>query len=123
MAASRYIRYMVRISSKDNSLIKDLRAQLPQSVQVSVTRSEDGGFVAAVTSIPGTTTEADTFSELIDMVNDAVLTALNVPEKLRSYFPVYLPPMNAAADLGVFPVRQKDEEMTLRLAVHGGTTR
>ncbi len=89
-----------------------------------VNRSEDGGFVAEVLSVPGhLITEGDTFSELIGMVNDAVLTAFDIPEKYRSYLPTYLPPLNVAANLSLFSHREKDEQVTLQLAVNGGATR
>ncbi|MDP2629598.1 MAG: hypothetical protein Q8P45_02765 [Candidatus Harrisonbacteria bacterium] len=86
-------------------------------------RSEDGGFVADVVTLPGVITEAETFSELINMVNDAIITHYEVPEQYRAFLPAYLPPFKAAQDLGLFPVQRVEEEVTLNLAVGEAPTR
>jgi len=50
------------------------------------------------------------------MVNDAVKTYFEIPEKLLPYMPNYVPPIRAAQKLDVFPVRSVRENVTLPLA-------
>jgi predicted RNase H-like HicB family nuclease len=73
---------------------------MPSQIPVHVNRSQDGGFCAEVVSLPDVRTEADTFSELIDMVSDAVLTHFEIPDKVRAYIPPYLPPLDRPPELG-----------------------
>ncbi|MCR4328681.1 MAG: type II toxin-antitoxin system HicB family antitoxin [Patescibacteria group bacterium] len=80
---------MVKISKKQIVEINRLRGLFPKSIRVRVERSADGGFCAEVKTFPGCVTEANTFSELIEMVNDAVRTYFEVPERLVSYMPIY----------------------------------
>lgn len=98
-----------------------LRASLPPAIPVHVERSEDGGLCATVTSLPGVRTEADTFSELIDMVNDAVLTHFEIPTVARADIPPYLPPLEVARSLDLFPNRV-DGDISFELAVREATT-
>lgn len=107
------------MSPNEREVIR-LRAFLPPSIRVHVERSEDGGFCASVTSIPGVRTEADTFSELIDMVNDAVLTHFEVSAEVRPDIPAYLPPLEVVRTLDLFPNRV-DEDISFELAVREET--
>lgn len=80
-------------------------------------RSEDGGFAAEILSYPRTFTEANTFSELIEMVNDALYTYFDVPEKYVSFMPTYLPSLDSSVrDLIGLPVHMEPEKITLELA-------
>lgn len=101
-------------NEKESEIIK-FRRLFPGSIKVHVTRSENGVFCAEVVSYPGVITQGNTFSELIEMVNDAMLTYFEVPEEFASFMPNYMPPLNLARELGVFPVKQisKDVEMKL----------
>ncbi len=92
------------------------RSLFPREVTVAVRRSEDGGFSAEILSYPRTFTEAETFSELLEMINNALYTYFDVPEKYVSFMPTYLPSVKSAKDLMGFPVRQTDEEIKLELA-------
>ena len=60
----------MKLSKKAQLEIQRLRAAFPQQLAAQVARSAEGGFVASVISIPGAQTQADTFSELLDMIND-----------------------------------------------------
>jgi predicted RNase H-like HicB family nuclease len=104
---------MVRLSLKDKQLISELRRRFPYAISVRVRRSADGGFVADFTDFPGLCTEAETFSELIDMVNDAVWTYFEVPGKYRSFMPNYIPPLRVAQDLDAFPVRPRETHVRM----------
>jgi predicted RNase H-like HicB family nuclease len=112
---------MENLTPKDKQEVRRLSALLPHEVSVGVRRSEDGGFVAEVASFPGVMTQGETFSELVAMVNDAVLTYFDIPEQYRAFVPSYLPPIDQAASLSVFPSApsRSEEEVTLQLAVRG----
>ncbi len=97
--------------------VYNLQSLFPKEVTVSVRRSEDGGFAAEILSYPRTFTEADTFSELIEMINDALYTYFDVPKKFVSFMPTYLPPLDSSVrDLIGLPVHMKPEKITLELA-------
>ncbi len=95
--------------------IIELRALFPREITASVQRSEDGGFVAEVLTYPGMFTEGETFSELLEMINDAVYTYFEVPENLLSFMPTYLPSVKEAGELVGFPVRTGGEKINLKL--------
>lgn len=101
----------------DINEIYRLRSLFPAEVEVRVRRSADGGFLAEILTFPGVITEADTFSELIEMVNDAVLTYFEIPEKLAPFVPNYLPPLEVAQEFGVFPIVEGEKNFKLQLAV------
>lgn len=102
------------LSPQDIKEINEFRDLFPQEIDVRVGRSEDGGFIAEVLTFPGVLTEADTFSELIAMVNDAVATHFEVPERFAAYVANYLPPIEVAQDVGIYPNLGKESELTLQ---------
>jgi len=106
---------MAKLSDKDKKEILRLRSLFPRSIKVITRRSEDGGFVAEISKFRGCVTEAETFSELIEMVNDAIYTLFEVPEKFISYMPSYTPPLEVVRRLSIFPVRRIEENITLNL--------
>ena len=114
---------MDHLTPKYEQEVRRFRDVLPRQIAVRVRRSEDGGFVATVTSLSGLHTEGDTFSELIDMVNDALYTYHDIPEKLRSFVPTYVPPFSMAQELGLFPVSREEEDVTMQLAVGANSAR
>ncbi|MFA5169882.1 MAG: hypothetical protein WC386_01175 [Candidatus Paceibacterota bacterium] len=93
---------MSKLTPKTIDKIKEMRKQFPKEIAVSVRRVEDGGYCAEVTTY-SCFTESDTFSGLIEMVNDAVRTYLGIPVKYLSYMPEYLPPISLAQHLNMFP--------------------
>jgi len=56
------------------------------------------------------------------MVNDAILTYLEIPKQYAPFMPAYVPPMSEAERLNLFPVRRLAEDVKLKLAVRGATT-
>lgn len=52
----------------------------PKSIKVNVSKSSYG-YTAVVESLPGCVTHAKNFPELIESVNDAILTYFEVPRK------------------------------------------
>ena len=100
---------------KQDQEINTLRALFPQEISVKVERSKDGGFVAVINTFPGCITQADSFSELIEMVNDAVRTYFEIPEQYTSYMPTYLPPVKVAQELDVFPMLRGETEVKFKL--------
>ena len=107
---------MKKLTTKDKKEIYRLRALFPDKVGVRVRRSKDGGFSAEVTAFPGVFTEADTFSELMGMINDAVMTYFEVPAKYVSFMPNYIPPLKTAQEFCAFPVLEKEKNLRLELA-------
>ena len=103
---------MQNLTSQDKKEIMKLRTLFPEKITVGVRRSEDGGFYAEILLCPGCFTEGDTFSELIEMVNDAMMTYLEVPERYISFMPNYLPPLSVAQEIGAFPVIDKEFKAT-----------
>ncbi len=109
---------MKKLTLKDKNNILKLRGLFPREIEVRIQRSEDGGFFAEILKFDGQLyTEAETFSELIEMVNDAVITYLEIPKRHISFMPSYTPPLKAAQEFGVFPVFKKVKEITLPLAL------
>lgn len=105
---------MKALSPKEIEKIQKLRALFPPEIKVRIHRSEDGGFSAEVLTFRGCITEGETFSELIEMINDAVRVYFDVPEG-TPYLPSYLPSIETAQQLDAFPVKKADGEVTMRL--------
>lgn len=65
---------------------------LPDKLKVQVIKSKNGGLTAILADYPGCITYADSLSELIESLNDAILTYFEVPrnEALSADF-VYVP--------------------------------
>lgn len=75
--------------------------RLPESLDVNLKKSEDGGYVAIVDNLPGCITQAETGQELFGMVNDAALTYLQIPEEYHPYLRPYLPPEGVREELKI----------------------
>ncbi len=89
-------------------------------ISVKVNRSEDGGFVAEILSFPGCVTEADTLSELVEMVNDCAKTYLNITPKFFSFMPTYFPPVSIAHELDAFPAPKKSQKLEMKISSYEG---
>src|SRR3989338_9415373 len=83
----------VRIYMKEQQ-IKEYRAKLPDRINVSI-KNEDGSFWAKITTSDGQLsncyTQANSISELVVMINDAVQTHFEIPEEIREKVGFYLP--------------------------------
>jgi len=97
--------------------IQKLRGLFPEKLSVRVVRSQDGGFCADITTFRGCVTQADTFSELIEMINDCVRTYFEVPSAYCSYMPTYLPGLKTAQTFDIFPVAAVEKQLTLQAPI------
>ncbi len=104
------------LSKMETKKINEYRSLFPRSVQVKTERSKSAGFFAEITAFPGCFTEAESFSELIGMVNDAVRTYFEIPAKYLPYMPTYIPPLKEAKRLDVFPISKETREMNLEFS-------
>lgn len=105
-----------KLTSIEIEKIKALREKFPARIDVRILRSEDGGFVAQISTFPGCNTQGDTLSELVEMANDCVKTYFDIPKKYYSYMPTYLPPVSVAQDLDIFPVSRRSHQVKMLLA-------
>jgi len=104
------------MTPKEIQKINELRDLFPREINVSVSRSEGGIFLARVNTFKGIVTEGKTFIELMEMINDAVRTYFEIPEKYLSYMPSYIPSMGLAQSLEEFPATEKKENVMLPLS-------
>ena len=78
---------MVKVAKKDLGYYKKL---LPKKITVQIHKTEEG-FWAEIKEFSNCYTQADSFVELIKMVNDAVCTHLEIPVKYRKQMGYYMP--------------------------------
>ncbi len=98
----------IKLLLKDKKKINRFIKLLPHTIQVKVLFSKDGGFYAEIFAFGKKfVTQSETFPELIEMVNDAVATVLEVPKKYLPYMPTYLPPVSESQRLGLYPLKWK----------------
>jgi predicted RNase H-like HicB family nuclease len=80
----------------DPEALVALRYKMPVSLSVSIHKDPSGKYVAKINKFNSLsrplTTQAQTGSELFEMVNDAVFTALDIPENYRPYMTAFFPP-------------------------------
>ncbi|MFH1404799.1 MAG: hypothetical protein ABIH21_01715 [Patescibacteria group bacterium] len=55
--------------------------KLPETINFSLRLTPEGWFVVTMPDHPGLVTQAKSHKELIEMINDAVLTYYNVPKR------------------------------------------
>lgn len=58
---------------------------IPERLDWTVELTPDGWFIAECKQLPGIYTQAQSKKELLDMVNDAVLTYFGVPKRESDY--------------------------------------
>ncbi len=104
---------MKKITKENIKKINELRSLFPNKITVRVHRSNNGKYCAEVITFTGCFTESDTFSGLIEMVNDAVRTYFEIPEKYLSFMPDYLASIEVAQHFNVFPVLEETKELNL----------
>lgn len=82
-------------SSPDPETLMALRYKLPVSLNVSIQEDPSGKYVARIHQFGNLrrplVTEGETGQELLEMVNDAVFTVLDIPENYRQYMTVFVP--------------------------------
>ncbi len=54
---------------------------IPRALNIQIRLTEEGWFVATIPELPGLVTQARSQQELLEMVNDAVLTYFDVPKR------------------------------------------
>ncbi|OHA24564.1 MAG: hypothetical protein A3B11_00195 [Candidatus Taylorbacteria bacterium RIFCSPLOWO2_01_FULL_44_26] len=74
----------------NDKILKKYRNLLPARVTV-VTRKTKMGFIAEVKEFAYCFTQGRSFGELVEMLNDAIFTYLDIPEKYRGRLGIYLP--------------------------------
>ena len=92
---------------------KDLqfyKKQMPKQVTLNIQKTDEG-FWAKVKELPHCYTQANDFFELIEMVNDAIYTYLEVPDKFRKKVGFYLPKEICEV---IGEAKRKEWEKTLR---------
>lgn len=65
--------------------------KFPSTISVSIKPSEDGGYIVNITDLKGCVTQAENGKELLEMVNDAIYTYLEIPREYQPYMPVFFP--------------------------------
>lgn len=58
---------------------------LPDSISLNIELTKDGWYVADSPDLPGLFTQARNQKELLNMINDAVLTYFDVPKQEADY--------------------------------------
>ncbi len=77
--------------NSDQKRLIEFIMRLPSRLEVEVHRTAEGKFWAKVLNLPGCVTQADSFGELIEMINDAVHTYFEIPEKISQHLGIYIP--------------------------------
>lgn len=106
---------MYNIFSMVNKLDK---YQLPPTVQVKVTKTSEGSFIAVFPELPGCLTEADNVIDLIYQVNDAIYTYFDIPGKvLKDVGLVYTPPQEFLHDMAKLHSEDNKQEQKVRKTI------
>lgn len=69
---------------------KQDKTVLPERITVSIERTSEGLW-AEVKEVPNCYTQAGSLVELIEMVNDAIYTYFDIPDKKRKEIGYYVP--------------------------------
>lgn len=104
---------MAGLTKKDIKEINRLRALFPDDITVFVRASEDGGLVCEIRTFPGCFTQGENLFDLVQMINDAVYTYLDIPQKYLAYMPSYSPSVKMAHDFSGFPLPTKNIRLKL----------
>jgi len=64
---------------------------LPKKLTVAIHKSDKGNLWAKIKELPHCYTQADSYFELIEMLNDAIYTYLEIPTKLMPKLGYYIP--------------------------------
>lgn len=109
---------MFNLFNKQEVLPEVLNAykwRIPDKLDVSIKPSKDGGYIAYVKNLEGCVTQGDTGQELFEMVNDAMLVYLEIPQQYRIYMPTFLPPEEVRNELNIkIPTKFLDKDLVLQ---------
>jgi len=67
------------------------QTQLPDKLEVQITKSDDWGYAVKILNLPGCFTQVKDAGELFIMVNDAVYAYFDIPEGIIPLMPRYFP--------------------------------
>ncbi|MDD5731894.1 MAG: type II toxin-antitoxin system HicB family antitoxin [Patescibacteria group bacterium] len=70
------------IAPKKDSKIVRVDYGIPEDIKLNIRLTDDGYFVVTSPDLPGLITQAKNGKELLNMVNDAVLTYFDVPRNI-----------------------------------------
>ena len=109
------------MSKKEIDKILQLRKKFPKKIGVLVCKTENyyTAEVVGPKSFKGAFTQANSFSELIAMVNDCVQTVLEISEKYSSEMPQYMPPLSLAQEMNEFPKPTFKESVQFSINLRG----
>ncbi len=79
----------LKMVKKLEELIK-YQGQLPDKLEVQITKSDDWGYAIKILNLPGCFTQVENAEELFVMVNDAVYTYFDIPNSVIPSMPRYL---------------------------------
>ena len=82
-------------------LIIAFNSKIPDSVNVKIQPSKDGGYIAIIGNINSCMTQANSGKEIFEMVNDAMYTSLGIPENYRKYVKHLNPPKEVIEKFGM----------------------
>ena len=99
-----YITRMAVTAKKDLKEINRLKGLLPGELIVDIRPSKDSGLVCEIKTFPGCFTQGENLFDLMEMINDAVYTYLDIPQKYISRMPGYNPSAKMAHDFSGFPL-------------------
>ncbi len=108
-----YIINMVGLTKKDIKEINRLKGLFPDELMVYVRASEDGGLVCEIKTFQGCFTQGENLFELVQMINDAVYTYLDIPQKYLAYMPNYSPSVKMAHDFSGLPLPTRNIRLKL----------
>jgi len=102
----------------DRETLLALRYKLPVTLSVSISEDPSGKYVARISKSDvfhrDIVTEGETGQELFEMVNDAVFTALDIPEDYRGYMTVFSPPQEIRDQFAIkIPKKFLDKDLGL----------
>jgi len=97
----------------DPEVLYALKYKMPSTVTVAISEEPHGGYSARVLGLGGNVvTQGETGPELFEMVNDAILTALDIPEEYRIHLANFFPPDDVRKQLQI-PAEYLVHEMEL----------
>lgn len=76
---------------KDLKVLIQIKAKLPDELHIKIAKSKDGGYWVEIKELPGCYTQFENPKELFLMLNDAIFTYFDVPQKYIPYVGIYLP--------------------------------
>lgn len=86
-------------------------------IEVNVKKTSEGNLVASIETFPGCRTQARNLSGLIGMVNDAIYTYFEIPEEHYNDMPSYMPPVELAQALNLYPSKKMIGSVEFKVSV------